>query len=280
MKKVKFLFMAFVAVAMTLASCSTEGPKPKTPVVPVDPPKGLEEQPNIAAPAAGKVTIAMRIPAGTDCYGVSFRSATGGTIHEAEKVSDTKTWYSVTVDLADATGKGCLLLKDGTVSENWSTQWSVDNLEILAGPGAEFIDDFGTSNKLSCSEAGVVVYVSVGSWNTVPCTPDTEYSLTVTVPACTPSDAIVYVIGGFTGSGWETAVPLVKQSNGTYTGTISGQPGAEYKYRLSELDWSSEEKVIVTEGETQTMGNKKDRSLPTGSAVNDVVEIWSTCTLE
>lgn len=278
MKKVKFLFMAFVAVAMTLASCSKD--EPKKPVVPGNPTEGLEEQPDIAAPAAGQVTIAMRIPAGTDCYGVSFRSATGSTIHEAEKVSDTETWYSVTVDLADATGKGCLLLEDGTVSENWSTQWSVDNLEILDGPGAEFIDDFGTSNKLSCSEAGVVVYVSVGSWNTVPCTPDTEYSLTVTVPACTPSDAIVYVIGGFTGSDWATAIPLEKQSNGTYTATIFGQPKAGYKYRLSESDWSSEEKVIVTEGETQTMGNKKDRSLPTGAAVNDVVEIWSTCTLE
>ena len=270
--------MAFVAVAMTLASCSKD--EPEKPVVPGNPTEELEEQPNIAPPAAGKVTIAMRIPAGTDCYGVSFRSATGGTIHEAEKVSDTETWYSVTVDLADATGKGCLLLEDGTVSENWSTQWSVNNLEILDGPGAEFVNDFGTSNKLSCSEAGVVVYVSVGSWNTVPCTPDTEYSLTVTVPACTPSDAIVYVIGGFTGSDWATAIPLEKQSNGTYTGTIFGQPGAGYKYRLSESDWSSEEKVIVTEGETQTMGDKKDRSLPTGSAVNDVVEIWSTCTLE
>ena len=278
MKKVKFLFMAFVAVAMTLASCSKD--EPEKPVVPGNPTEELEEQPNIAPPAAGKVTIAMRIPAGTDCYGVSFRSATGSTIHVAEKVSDTETWYSVTVDLADATGKGCLLLEDGTVSENWSTQWSVNNLEILDGPGAEFVNDFGTSNKLSCSEAGVVVYVSVGSWNTVPCTPDTEYSLTVTVPACTPSDAIVYVIGGFTGSDWATAIPLEKQSNGTYTGTIFGQPGAGYKYRLSESDWSSEEKVIVTEGETQTMGDKKDRSLPTGSAVNDVVEIWSTCTLE
>lgn len=268
--------MAFVAVAMTLASCTKD--EPTTPVVPVDPPKGLEEQPNIAAPTAGQVTIAMRIPAGTDCYGVSFRSATGGTIHEAEKVSDTKTWYSVTVDLADAKGKGCLLLKDGTVSENWSTQWSVDNLEVLGGSGAALIDDYGKA--LSCSEGGVVVYVSIDSWQTVPCTPDTEYSLTVTVPACTPSDAIVYVCGGFTGSDWAKAIPLEKQSNGTYTGTISGQPKAGYKYRLSELDWSSEEKVIVTEGETQTMGNKKDRSLPTGAAVNDVVEIWSTCTLE
>ena len=42
MKKVKFLFMAFVAVAMTLASCSTEDPKPKPPVV-----DELEEQPEI-----------------------------------------------------------------------------------------------------------------------------------------------------------------------------------------------------------------------------------------
>lgn len=276
MKKVKFLFMAFVAVAMTLASCTKD--EPTTPVVPVDPPKGLEEQPNIAAPAVGQVTIAMRIPAGTDCYGVSFRSGSSSAIHEAELVSGTETWYSVTVDLADAKGKGCLLLKDGTVSENWSTQWSVDNLEVLGGSGAALIDDYGKA--LSCSEGGVVVYVSIDSWQTVPCTPDTEYSLTVTVPACTPSDAIVYVCGGFTGSDWAKAIPLEKQSNGTYTGTISGQPKAGYKYRLSELDWSSEEKVIVTEGETQTMGDKKDRSLPTGAAVNDVVEIWSTCTLE
>lgn len=276
MKKVKFLFMAFVAVAMTLASCSKD--EPKKPVVPGNPTEGLEEQPDIAAPAAGQVTIAMRIPAGTDCYGVSFRTGSSSAIHEAEKVSGTETWYSVTVDLADATGKGCLLLENGTVNANWTTQWSSTDLEVLEGSGAALIDDFGKA--LSCSEGGVVVYVSIDSWQTVPCTPDTEYSLTVTVPACTPSDAIVYVIGGFTGSGWETAVPLVKQSNGTYTGTISGQPGAEYKYRLSELDWSSEEKVIVTEGETQTMGNKNNRVLTTGSAVNDVVEIWYTCTLE
>ncbi len=280
MKKVKFLFMAFVAVAMTLASCSKD--EPTTPVVPVDPPKGLEEQPVIPAPAVGKVTIAMRIPAGTDCYGVSFRSASTSTIYEAEKVSGTETWYSVTVDLADAKGKGCLLLKDGTVDKNWTTQWSVNDLEVLEGSGAALIDDFGKA--LSCSEGGVVVYVSIDSWQKVPCTPDTEYSLTVNVPACTPSDAIVYVIGGFTGSGWETAVPLVKQSNGTYTGTISGQPGAEYKYRLSESDWSGEEKIIKSEElETEleiTMENKPNRVLAASANVADEVEIWATCDLE
>ncbi|MBP6231006.1 MAG: glycogen-binding domain-containing protein [Paludibacteraceae bacterium] len=280
MKKVKFLFMAFVAVAMTLASCSKD--EPTTPVVPVDPPKGLEEQPVIAAPAAGQVTIAMRIPAGTDCYGVSFRSATGGTIHIAEKVSKTKTWYSVTVDLADAKGKGCLLLKDSTVNTNWTTQWSKTDLVVLEGSGAELIDDFGKA--LSCSEGGVVVYVSIDSWQEVPCTPDTKYSLTVTVPECTPSDAIVYVIGSFKESAWEKAIPLVKQPNGTFTGTISGQPGAEYKYRLTESDWSGEEKIIKSEElETEleiTMENKPNRVLAASANVADEVEIWATCDLE
>ena len=277
MKKVKFLFMAFIAVAMTLASCSKDEPKK-----PVDTDTVGEEQPDIDAPAAGQVTIAMRIPAGTDCYGVSFRTGSSGAIHEAEPVSGTETWHSVTVDLADATGKGCLLLEDGTVNANWTTQWSSTDLEVLEGSGAALIDDFGKA--LSCSEGGVVVYVSIDSWQTVPCTPDTEYSLTVTVPACTPSDAIVYVIGGFTGSAWDIAIPLVKQPNGTYTGTISGQPGAQYKYRLTESDWSGEEKIIKSEElETEleiTMENKPNRVLAASANVADEVEIWATCDLE
>ena len=128
--------MAFVAVAMTLASCSKD--EPKKPVVPVDPgnqTEELEEQPSIAAPAAGKVTIAVRVPAGSICQGLVAVGSNGAELldwalasaKEFTAVSGTDTWYSITLThAADMAVKVIAVPQDGLASLDWGTQWGCE----------------------------------------------------------------------------------------------------------------------------------------------------------
>ena len=233
MKKVKFLFMAFVAVAMTLASCTKD--EPTTPVVPVDPPKGLEEQPNIAAPAAGKVTIAIRVPEGT-CNGVvltgspfGWNPASGTAAFEL--VEGTETWYAAEIDFAaDAMLKAIAVPETGTTK--WDTQWK--DIEILEGAAIITLENETEPRlDLNANCDGTVIYINVGDWKTAPCAPVVpggEGTFTFT-PACELSaSAVVIFTGNFDENGWgDSTREMTRQENGSYTWTGAYPDGFQMK---------------------------------------------------
>lgn len=279
MKKVKFLFMALTAVSLFFASCSSDEPKKTVVVTPTD--TNLEEIPDISAPAATQVTIAIRIPSGTECDGIALRGTndnwtTQGILGNFTKVSGTTTWYSVTVDLGTAGffAKACLL---PATDANWATQWATSGLEILKGTeSAALVDDYGSLNKLNVTAGGSVIYLNVSGWASTPCVQDQSYSISLVVPSCTPSTAdTAYIIGSFTGSEWSTPIALLKQTNGTYTGTITAQPGAQYKYKLSKSDWSNEEGTLDATGVFTSRG--VNRVIGSAVAVKDTVSAWTSC---
>ncbi|NLK93162.1 MAG: hypothetical protein GX273_08550 [Bacteroidales bacterium] len=242
MKKVKFLFMAFVAVAMTLASCSKEEPKK-----PVDQDPVGEAQPEIAAPAAGKVIVAIRVPEGT-CNGVvltgspfGWNPASGTAAFEL--VEGTETWYSVELDYAaGAMLKAIAVPETGTTK--WETQW--ENIEILEGDATITVEN-ETEPRLDLVETsdGTVIYVTIGNWKTAPCAPVVpggEGTFTFT-PACELSaNAVVIFTGNFDENGWgDSTREMTRQENGSYTWTGTYPDGFQMK--------------VIVDGSWMTGGN-------------------------
>ncbi len=286
MKKVKFLFMAFVAVAMTLASCTKD--EPTTPVVPVDPPKGLEEQPNIAAPAAGQVTIAVRVPAGSICQGLVAVGSNGAELldwalasaKEFTAVSGTDTWYSITLThAADMAVKVIAVPQDGLASLDWGTQWGVNtdavtNVTFVEEPTtAVLTTENGGEVKLTKLSQDVV-YIDVAAWKSAPCVAKNAAGsvvFNVTVPETTPLTASVMLVGNFAApNNWNlsaTGLLMTNNGNRTYTITTDVPAACEYKYVVSAdgttWDWANEE-VFTT----------SNRSMPLDLKVNDVVTAW------
>ena len=242
MKKVKFLFMAFVAVAMTLASCSKEEPKK-----PVDQDPVGEAQPEIDAPAAGKVTLAIRVPAGT-CNGVvltgspfGWNPASGTAAFEL--VEGTETWYAVTIDYADGVMlKAIAVPETGTTA--WETQW--ENIEVVEGDATIEIEN-ETEPRLDLGEeaGGTVIFVTIENWKTAPCeplVPGGEGTFTFT-PACELSaNAVVIFTGNFPEDEWANSTrEMTRQDDGSYTWTGAYPDGFQMK--------------VIVDGSWMTGGN-------------------------
>jgi len=241
MKKVKFLFMAFVAVAMTLASCTKEGPE--KPVVPNPDPVG-EAQPEIAAPAAGKVTLAIRVPAGT-CNGVVLTGSPFGWTPASgtaafTKVTGTETWYSVTLDYsAGAMLKAIATPETGTTK--WETQWK--DIEILEGDATITIEN-EIEPRLDLGETsdGTVIFVTIENWKTAPCAPVVPGgtgTFTFTPNCELSANAVVIFTGNFDENGWgDSTREMTRQSNGSYTWTGTYPDGFQMKV-IVDGSWMS-----------------------------------------
>lgn len=284
MKKVKFLFMAFVAVAMTLASCSKD--EPTTPVVPVDPPKGLEEQPVIAAPAAGQVTIAVRVPAGSVCKGILAVGGNGAELSWTPasgtaftKVSGKDTWYSIKLTHAsDMAVKVVAVPEDGIESTKWNTQWGmntddVTNVTFVEEPTtAVLTTENGGEVKLSKLSDQDVVYIDVAAWKSAPCVAKNAAgtaTFKVTVPATTPANASVSVVGSWGVEGdpeyWAPgAHVMTRNTDGTYSLTKEVPASFQYRYIVSAdgitWDWANESKTLF--------------EMPVSLNAVDVVSAW------
>lgn len=212
------------------------------------------ELPELPAPAAGHATVAIHIPAGTSCFGIVFKGTNDGwsTVPEVafEAIEGYENWYSVDLTLGEGMddagttykyyGKACLLPEEGGVVDvNWTTQWKDGQIELLQDNDQAIIGCGGEGNKLGIMSE-TVAYINVKQWQSVPCVPDQDYTVTFTAPACTPEDATVYMIGSFAASAWGTAVPMELGADGKWTLTVAAQATSEYKFRISESDWSDQ----------------------------------------
>ncbi len=276
MKNLKYFFSALALVALTLVSCDPVVP-PVDP--PVDPPVEKEEAPAIAAPAAGKVIVAVRVPEGT-CNGIVARGNNGVELLEFKNdvpftlVEGKTTWYQLELTYAtDMAVKVLAKPEIGTV--DWGTQWGMNvegetpNVTFVAETTAEFTLENGSEVKLINCPDGGVVYIDVVAWKSAPCVPKNEAgTATFTLTATNvPAGATIGIVGNFPDKSWVIAEPyeMTKGEGDVYTATVAVGAAQEYKYFLKLQDgaWSWD---VSEDG-----GN---RQMPVSLKAVDEVSVW------
>ncbi len=288
MKKVKFLFVALAALSLAFASCSSDEPKKTDSETPVD--STLEEIPTIAKPAAGFVTVAVRIPAGSICQGLVAVGSNGTTElgwtptagNPLTKVTGTDTWYSITLTYsADMAVKVIAVPEAGLASTTWSTQWGMNTTTTT---NVTFVEPLSTTAVLDNSENSGevklttlsdqdVVYIDVAAWKSAPCVAKNAAgtaTFKVTVPATTPANASVSVVGSWGASGdaeyWTLgAVVMTRNTDGTYSLTKDVPASFQYKY------------VVSADGTTWSWDNQfaTQFDMPVSLSAVDVVTAWA-----
>lgn len=184
MKFNKLFFAAVAFAALALVGCK------KDPVI-IDN-GGEEEQPapempSIAAPAAGKTTIAIYAevcPRGAYLVGSNQGYNINDDALAFEAVADAEHWYAVTIDYAaDLQVKAIARPSDETVPFSWSYQWgpnfdasapqplvedeTKNNTIIIGGTGEFVFENQGEVKLANVADAGVV-FVWVKNWKTSP----------------------------------------------------------------------------------------------------------------
>ena len=288
MKKVKFLFVALAAMSLAFASCSSDEPKKTDPVV-TPPDATLEEAPSITKPAAGFVTVAVRIPAGSICQGLVAVGTNGTTElgwtpsagNSLTKVTGTDTWYSITLTYAaDMVVKVIAVPEAGLASTTWSTQWGMNTTTTT---NVTFVEPLSTTAVLDNTENGGevklttlsdqdVVYIDVAAWKSAPCVAKNAAgtaTFKVTVPATTPANASVSVVGSWGAEGdadyWTPgAHVMTRNTDGTYSLSIAVPASFQYKY------------VVSADGTTWSWDNQFETQfdMPVSLSAVDVVTAW------
>ncbi|MBR3565818.1 MAG: starch-binding protein [Paludibacteraceae bacterium] len=184
--KVNKLFLGAMLVA-SVAMISCKKNNKQEPAI-IDP--GTEPQeiqiPSIAAPAAGKTTIAFYAevcPRGAYLVGSHNGYNIADDSFSFEKVAGEDNWWALTIDYAaDLQAKVIARPSDADVPLAWSYQWGKcydasdpnctvkegeDNTVILQGQG-EWAFENGGEVKLSNVADGGVVYIQVKNWNASP----------------------------------------------------------------------------------------------------------------
>ena len=289
MKKVKFLFVALAAMSLAFASCSSDEPKKTDPVV-TPPDATLEEIPSITKPAAGFVTIAVRVPAGSICQGLVAVGTNGTTElgwnpsagNPLTQVKENSTWYSITLTYAaDMAVKVIAVPQDGLASTTWSTQWGMNTDDVT---NVTFVEPLSTTAVLDNSENSGevklttlsdqdVVYIDVAGWSSAPCVAKNAVgtaTFKVTVPATTPANASVSVAGSWGKEGdadyWTPgAHVMTRNTDGTYSLTIEVPAKFQYQY------------VVSADGTTWSWDNKFAPKFDMPASLNavDVVTAWA-----
>ncbi|MBP7219934.1 MAG: hypothetical protein KA995_05875, partial [Paludibacteraceae bacterium] len=223
---------------------------------------GLEHQPELPNPAAGQVTIAVRIPAGSICEGLVAVGTNGTTElgwtpsagNPLTKVTDTDTWYSITLTYAaDMAVKVIAVPQTGIESTTWSTQWGmntddVTNVTFLEEPTTAVLTTENSGEvKLTTLSDQDVVYIDVAAWKSAPCAPPVPGgtgTFTFT-PACElPENAVVIFTGNFDENGWgDSTRQMIRQANGSYTWTGAYPAGFQMKV-IVDGSWMSGQNVV------------------------------------
>lgn len=245
-----------IAVGTTTITATYEG---QTANVPVTVEELVEDMPEIAAPGAGKVTIALQAPAGT-CNGVILVGAgvnddgsddwnPANQAHKFEAVEGTQTWYAITLNYKEGIGAKAIAVSEAGAAD-WGTQWGMNeegkepNVVLLTENATLDNKENGGEVKLTELTDGEVVYVQVVAWKSEPCTPKNEAgtaTFEMTAPAL-PEGFEVYVVGNFSADdNWVWAgevAPTHKMAfaDGKYTLTADVPAAFEYKYFYTTAD--------------------------------------------
>ena len=103
-----------------------------------------------------------------------------------------------------------------------------------------------------------------------------DYTFTVTVPAGTPDDAEIYIVGGM--NGWDTEATKLTKSGSTYSVKMNNvREGTEYKYVMNGT-WANEE--LAETGDEGCADGISNRTTGSSAAINDEVKNWRRITVD
>ena len=245
-----FWALASVFAVFALSSCD---PKDKEPEGPTDGPEVVvpdddeeeeeepEEMPSLPNPSAEETTFLFQIE-GAACDDFQlYLMGVGGVWEDTpemqfSRVEGTKTWFQVTVPAMDESQSNFKIRANG----DWTYE-PKSGYEFLEGSDAyvEAGADGGNINNLMMVKAagGKVLAFKVIEFVT-PCAEALTYTVTLKTTYCGAEGTDVAITGNVTGTTWESATPMEKIDDTTYTFTIeNGMPGMEFKFQSTEGGW-------------------------------------------
>ena len=270
MKKFAWAFMtAFVSLAMVFTSCAKPGDEPSNPDQPSNPDKPVEPdqpvEPELEFPeievGATEAVIAFYVPENVDCNGIVFKGTSDnwgvskGEEWELEQVAEGSRWYTFTWDTESGPafaesggvevfvmGKPCLLKEDGTVAENWDSQWGSYEIDADNGNPGSIANGVNGENMVGILEAGSVAYIIVKNFATNYCVANELYSISLKLPALCNEDDEVGLMGNFPESGWATDLFMEFDEESGYwiAEEVEAQADNTFKARLNG-SWKVEE---------------------------------------
>ncbi len=293
---------ALVLSSMMFVSCDdpNKGGNGDGPIVEVE-----KEYPVLEA-VAGKVVIAAKFE-GEICNDIALVGSYNGWNEDPalmlkfEPIGDEwENWYKVEVDTTAAGAgmsgpagaetphlmqlKPVQLKMDGTF--DWQFQVG-DSASVTVYEGDVYVKAgfAGECDLFFKSTEPVVLKFAGWKADNSPCViKDTkDYTFIATVPAATPADAVIRVVGGFGHAGfpdWATdgaGMEMTKQDNGTYTLTLANvEVGTNYKYVINGT-WDGEELAAFEDGAECAKGID-NRATGEEATINDTVENWAGVT--
>ncbi len=138
-----------------------------------DDPKNPEGTPEIAAPGAGYITLALSIPENT-CNGLYAVGTMNGWdvtdyySYRLGQVPGTTSWYFVKVPYTAALELKVIAIPADESLMGWEYQWARNSVTLLNG-NAENLSQNNGEPQLANFVEGSVVYATVDAWATDPC---------------------------------------------------------------------------------------------------------------
>lgn len=262
MKRLNFLFMALLALSLTVfTSCKDEKVE--------DPEIVLEEAPTLAAPGEGKVTIAIRVPAATTCNGLRGVGNFNGWNDNDEaqaftKVAGTETWYQLTIT-NNFTETATIMFKAvGVKSDNkssWDTQWgenwkdSVPQVTFVGDEPADamFTIENDRQPRLDITKGNQVIYVDVAKWVKQPCAPPVpagngKFVFKPSATSVIPAGAEIVLTGNFAEKNWGDSDRTMTKVGTNYEWTGAYPENFEMKVFVKGGEWMTGANVSLPLG--------------------------------
>ena len=270
MKLNKFMFAALAMGALMLVACNKKEDDPVGPVNPGgdggDDPAQTEETPEVAAPAAGYVTLVIQIPEGSECNGIALKGTydnaawSGADTYLGEdgsvgpdacikfaKIDGTKTWFKATYKLG-AEGfiycKICLIYAGDGSWEGQAKEMSI--IEDYTTADYEYAGD-----NLNLLGSGLV-YVKVSAWNKSECATVVlkDRHVVLVVPTNDCGAEVPSIVGSF--NSWnatEIAMTPVAGQDGKFEATVKADASDEFKFAGSVSGWDNEIRAYDAEND-------------------------------
>lgn len=281
MKTNKLMLAAMLFGAVAMVSCKEKGTpdKPDKPNQPEEPEVVVEDMPELAAPGAGKATIAVRVPENT-VNGVwivggfsdswkHLQEVADPSLYRFARVEGTKTWWQLTVDFdASLEFKFLPICKKADGSEY--TAWAVEPTGMRVMTDNEPADDadFNKDNQKMAGE-NAVTYFEVKGWSVDPSVVFADkgaYKFRITLNKIDslpiPAGDVV-LTGSFEEQNWENSKRVM-------TKVSEDDKAVVYEYEDNVPDYFAF-KIFVQEGEKQTWANGENIPLSVDIVKNGVV---------
>lgn len=270
MKANKFMLAGMLVAALAMVGCEPKNPADDNnggngqDTTVVEEPT-VEDMPELAAPGAGKVTIALRAPENT-ANGVwlvggfadswkMLQEVADPSLYRFTRVEGTKTWWQITVDF-DASVDFKFLPICINAQGNEYTAWAVEPTAMRVMENDEPADEAdwkGGNQKMGAAD-NAVVFFEVKDWSVDPSVvfmPAGTYKFQITLNKIDtlpiPAGDVV-LTGNFEEEKWENSKRVMKQVSDNATAVV-------YEYEDVVPDYFCFKVFVLGADSTQTWAN-------------------------